>query len=113
MIDKGNKCIYNIYTYYEWDEDKNAANYRKHGVRFEEASTVFSDPMSIVFKDWNHPTVEERFVILGISSSANILLVCHCLRGDGDIIRIISARKADKDEERIYERGYFKDKATD
>ena len=109
MVDQNEKIIYTVYTKYEWDEQKNKINIAKHGVSFEEAVTVFSDPKSILFMDWNHSFKEDRFVIIGLSDLAHVLIVCHCYRDNDNIIRIISARKAEKVEEKIYEKGYFSD----
>lgn len=90
------------YIRYEWDPDKAASNERKHGVTFAEASTVFGDPYARVIDDPDHSDDEERFVILGASLRANVLIVCHCYRSGGDSIRIISARKATKTESKAY-----------
>ena len=109
MIDHDKEKVYTVYTKYEWDEQKNKINIAKHGVSFEEAVTVFSDPKSILFMDWNHSFEEDRFIIIGLSDLAHVLIVCHCYRENDNIIRIISARKAEKDEEKIYEKGYFSD----
>ena len=107
MIDKENNNIYNVCTEfgsYEWDPDKNAVNIEKHGISFEEAKTVFYDDEALVRDDPEHSEDEERFVILGLSSRANLLIVCHCYRASETVIRIISARKATKNESRFYER---------
>ena len=88
---------------FEWDEAKNSANQRKHGVSFEEAQTVFHDDWAILIEDDNPDDAEERFVLLGVSSALKTLVVCHCFREDDDVIRIISARKADRSERRDYE----------
>lgn len=82
---------------FEWDERKASANRRKHGVSFAEAKTAFFDENARVISDPEHSEDEERFVLLGLSISVRVLVVCHCYR-DGDVIRIISARKADRDE---------------
>ena len=88
---------------FEWDEAKAQANLRKHGVTFDEASTVFDDSYARVIEDPDHSDCEERFIILGLSIRARELVVCHCLRGpDGSTVRIISARKATKTESRQY-----------
>ena len=86
---------------FEWDEKKNRANLAKHGVDFEEAKSVFYDEMAIVFDDPDHSDDEDRFLIIGYSVKERICIVSHCFR-DGDVIRIISARKALKDEIRDY-----------
>jgi uncharacterized DUF497 family protein len=83
---------------FEWDEKKNAADRRKHGVSFAEAKTAFLDEDARVIPDPEHSDQEKRFVLLGLSISVRVLVVCHCYREDGDVIRIISARKADRDE---------------
>ena len=90
---------------FEWDPEKNRANYRKHGIRFEEAQTAFFDEEAILFDDPDHSDDEDRFLLLGSSSLARALVVVHCLRGRGDTIRIISARKATKSEREAYARG--------
>ncbi len=87
---------------FEWDERKNRENQRKHDVSFEEAKTVFYDQQAVEFYDDAHEEMEDRFLLLGVSSRLRILMVCHCLRQNGDMIRIISARKATKNEEREY-----------
>ncbi|MDE7018884.1 MAG: BrnT family toxin [Lachnospiraceae bacterium] len=87
---------------FEWDENKNQINKTKHGVGFEEAATVFYDDDAIVFDDPEHSMEEERFLILGISKHENLCIVSHCYRGDDNIIRIISARKATKGETKTY-----------
>jgi uncharacterized DUF497 family protein len=87
---------------FEWDERKNRENQRKHGVSFEEARSVFFDQQAIEFYDDEHAEMEDRFLLLGVSGRLRILLVCHCLRNGGDVIRIISARRATKNEERDY-----------
>ena len=92
-----------IYYYqFEWDPNKNATNIEKHGVAFEEASTVFDDIFARIISDPDHSDNEDRFIILGVSIKANVLIVCHCLRQSGRSIRIISARKATKKEESTY-----------
>ena len=87
---------------FEWDNFKNRINVAKHKVSFEEASTVFYDPNAIVFDDPSHSINEHRFLILGFSRKAHILIVSHCYREDDQIIRIISARKATKTEINFY-----------
>lgn len=87
---------------FEWNDKKNAANKRKHGVSFEEAQAVFLDENAVRFFDPDHSEDEDRFIMLGMSFKLRILVVCHCFREHDDIIRIISARKADKREEKSY-----------
>ncbi|MBR2685752.1 MAG: BrnT family toxin [Erysipelotrichaceae bacterium] len=89
---------------FEWDPSKNDTNQKKHKVSFEEAKTVFYDEDAIMFDDPDHSDdEEERFLILGFSSKARILLVCHCFRAQDRIIRIISARKATTEEKMTYD----------
>ena len=87
---------------FEWDENKAQSNIVKHKISFEEASTVFYDANAILFDDPDHSEDEARFNILGFSESANLLIVCHCTRDNDKIIRIISARKATKNETKQY-----------
>ena len=87
---------------FEWDENKNLINQKKHKISFEEAKTVFYDIEAIVIDDPEHSEEEERFIILGLSKKANLLVVCHCYRASDTIIRIISARKATVNETRQY-----------
>ena len=81
---------------------KGFENQKKHGVTFAEASTVFEDINALVISDPEHSEEEERFIILGFSLQANLLVVCHCYRASESIIRIISARKATRNESRQY-----------
>ena len=88
-----------------WDPQKNILNQAKHdGVNFEEAKSVFYDECARVIFDPLHSSEEDRFIILGFSSKLRLLVVCHCYREAEALIRIISARKATKQEEKIYER---------
>ena len=87
---------------FEWDPAKSSANRRKHGITFEEARTVFFDERARLIDDPDHSEDEDRFVLLGISASLRVLVVCHCYRSGGNVIRIISARKATKSEARFY-----------
>jgi len=89
---------------FEWDEAKNAENQRKHGVSFEEAESVFFDERALLIQDPDGASGEDRFVLLGMSGALRILLVCHCYREREAVIRIISARKADRAERADYER---------
>jgi uncharacterized protein len=86
---------------FEWDPEKAASNFRKHGVRFAEAVTIFDDSALLTMAD-EHPD-EERFVALGVGSSGRILVVLYTLRGER--IRIISVRKATRAERQQYEKG--------
>lgn len=91
------------YSNFEWDEKKAKTNADKHGVTFEEATSVFDDIYARVIDDPDHSGEESRFIILGISAKAHLLVVCHCYRiSDECNIRIISARKATKNEEATY-----------
>jgi len=85
-----------------WDEVKNRENKRKHGVSFEEAQTVFLDENAIRYYDPDHSTEEDRFIMLGMDFKLRVLVVCHCYRIDDAVIRIISARKANRKEEAAY-----------
>ncbi|MDA3874941.1 MAG: BrnT family toxin [Kiritimatiellae bacterium] len=87
---------------FEWDERKSKANKQKHKVSFDEAQSVFLDENAIRFFDPDHSKNEDRFLMLGMSFKLRILVVCHCYREDDTIIRIISARKADKREQSTY-----------
>jgi hypothetical protein len=86
-----------------WDSKKDAANLKKHGVSFEEASTVFRDVLSVTGADLDHSAGERRFVTFGNSKQNRLLVVAHT--EDGDIIRIISARLITRQERKIYEEG--------
>lgn len=88
---------------FEWDENKNTINKRKHKISFEEAQTVFYDAEALVIPDPEHSQDEERFIILGMSSRADLLVVCHCYRESETVIRIISARKATRNEAAQYQ----------
>ena len=87
---------------FEWDERKASVNAKKHGVTVKEAKSVFVDERAKLIGDPDHSEDEERFVLLGLSSSLRLLLVCHCYRSEGNIIRIISARKATSRESKTY-----------
>ena len=87
---------------FEWNKRKETANINKHGVSFEEARTTFFDEHAIVFHDPDHSDDEDRFILLGTSYKLNTLVVCHCFREEETIVRIISARKADRDESMKY-----------
>jgi uncharacterized DUF497 family protein len=87
---------------FEWDPRKNRANKAKHGVSFEEARTAFFDEHARVIPDPEHSEDEERFVLLGLSIELRVLVVCHCYRRANEVVRIISARKADATERNQY-----------
>ena len=89
---------------FEWDENKAQSNLEKHGVSFEEAMTVFYDEHALEFFDKNNSEWEDRFLMLGLSTEFKLLLICHCYRDNDNIIRIISARKATKNEAKNYKR---------
>jgi uncharacterized DUF497 family protein len=90
--------------HFDWDTEKAVANQIKHGVSFEEAQTVFNDCGALRIYDPDHSEDEERFVLLGLSASLHVLVVCHCYRENDEKIRIISARKATKKESATYEK---------
>lgn len=90
------------YIGFEWDERKNRQNKRKHGVSFVEAETVFLDENAIRYYDPDHSEDEDRFIMLGMSFKLRVLVVCHCYRRDDKVIRIVSARKANKKESAAY-----------
>ncbi|MEJ1355570.1 MAG: BrnT family toxin [Candidatus Sedimenticola sp. (ex Thyasira tokunagai)] len=91
---------------FAWDSAKAASNEKKHGISFEEAKSVFYDEFEIQFYDFDSSVPEEdRFLMLGLSSEARVLIVCHCERDSGNTIRIIDARKATKNERKFYEGG--------
>ena len=87
---------------FEWDNQKASINARKHGVSFEEAKSIFSDDNGKLIADPDHSEDEDRFVLLGLSNTLRLLLVCHCYRDDDNIIRIISVRKASAKESQTY-----------
>jgi hypothetical protein len=87
---------------FEWDPKKARTNQKKHGVSFEEAKSAFSDERGLVIDDPEHSEAEDRFVLLGMSAALRVLIVCHCYRASGDVIRIISARRADDQEQTDY-----------
>ena len=88
---------------FEWDTVKAASNKKKHGVSFKEAQSAFYDEFAVQFFDEENSESEDRFLMLGLSGEANLLIVCHCERDQGNVIRIISARKATKNESKYYQ----------
>ena len=90
---------------FEWDPPKAAENLKKHRISFDEAKSVFYDEFAVQFFDDEHSSEEERFLMLGMTSGARLLIVCHCEREQGEVIRIISARKATKRESAFYQGG--------
>lgn len=91
---------------FEWNARKARANKKKHGVSFEEATTVFGDPLARIFEDAEHSEIERREIIVGVSQRKNLLLVCFV--ESGDRIRLISARKATRMEREDYEENIHK-----
>jgi uncharacterized DUF497 family protein len=92
------------YIKFIWDEDKNKSNQKKHGISFKEAQTVFYDENARLISDSEHSQDEDRFILLGLSYTLRILVVVHSYLEDDEIIRIISARKATKNETKYYNR---------
>ncbi len=91
---------------FEWNTAKAVTNIKKHGVSFDEAKSVFFDDFAVQFFDQENSDTEDRFLMLGMSNETNLLLICHCERDDGNIIRVISARKATKNESKNYQQGH-------
>ena len=106
--EKGDLLIddnYNIITetlHFEWSPEKSDINIKKHGIDFHEAASVFDDLDALVIPDPIHSETEERFIIMGLSFYARLLVVVHCTRGEDERIRLISARKATKNEHKQY-----------
>lgn len=88
--------------HFEWDALKAQKNIEKHGITFEEAKTVFFDELADQFFDNDNSSEEDRFLLLGRSLHSRILMICHCYRDNDSVIRIISARKATKNESKFY-----------
>jgi uncharacterized DUF497 family protein len=86
---------------FEWDEEKDLSNRKKHGISFDETKTVFNDPRSITIADEDHSDDEDRYIDIGISSRGRLIVVSYTDRGSN--IRIISSRKATKSERKAYE----------
>jgi uncharacterized DUF497 family protein len=93
------------YISFEWDESKNKSNQKKHNVSFGEAKTVFYDENARLIHDLDHSESEDRFILLGLSSKLKVLVVVHNYNISNEIIRIISARKATKNEISFYSKG--------
>ena len=87
---------------FEWDLKKATLNSQKHGVSFEDAQTVFADERARLIDDPDHSEGEDRFLLLGIASTLRLLVVTHCYRVEGNVIRIISARRATREEQAYY-----------
>lgn len=97
--------MYNVHMTslrFEWEPKKASANLQKYGVSFEEAKSVFYDESAKLISDPDHSDEEDRFILLGVSHSLRVILVCHCYRSKGNVIRIISARKATAKESKAY-----------
>lgn len=90
------------YISFEWNQSKAKTNLQKHGISFEEAQSVFYDENALLIPDPGHSEDEQRFVILGLSERLRLLIVCHCYRQNDEVIRIISARKATRNETKSY-----------
>jgi len=89
---------------FEWDAAKAKTNLRKHGISFEEARTVFYDEQAVQYFDPDHSIEEDRFILLGMSFRLRVIVVCHCFGESESVIRLFSARRADKDEAQEYRR---------
>lgn len=101
--DWGESCLIEIEgQLFDWNKAKNLSNISKHGIPFKLAATVFSDPNSVVLDDKLHSQGEDRFIAIGLCKNLNLLVVCHCYREDDTVIRIISARKANTTETKMY-----------
>ena len=87
---------------FEWDATKEKANRRKHGISFDEAQTVFFDEHAVQFFDPDRSEDEDRFILLGMSFKLRVIVVCHCFRESETVVRLFSARRADKGEEQEY-----------
>jgi uncharacterized DUF497 family protein len=89
---------------FNWNKSKNLNNIRKHGIPFKEAATVFLDPNATLISDDDHSLDEDRYIVVGMSKKLKMLMVCHCYRDEsgGEVIRIISARPANKQEQELY-----------
>jgi len=90
---------------FTWDKEKGENNYKKHNVTFEEAATVILDPDTELYNDLEHSNNEARFKSIGFSIKSRVLIVCHCERENGEVVRIISARKADSYERKVFMEG--------
>ena len=107
LVAYSNIDMYNVHMTllrFEWEPRKATANFKKHGISFEEAKSVFYDERAKVISDPDHSEDEDRFILLGVSHSLRVILVCHCYRSEGNIVRIISARKATPKESSAYKR---------
>ena len=106
LLDAVHSHTYTVHMIkFEWGSVKAAANLKKHGVSFDDAQSIFYDEFALQFFDAENAATEDRFLMLGMSSEAMLLLVCHCERDGGDTVRIISARKATSNERKYYHGG--------
>ena len=97
------RCNYTVgHLGFEWDAKKAERNAKKHGTRFEEAATAFLDPMGRLIADPDHSVGEHRFLLLGLSARERLLVIAHVYRGEGEAIRLISARRATPRERSDY-----------
>jgi uncharacterized protein len=87
---------------FEWDDRKALSNENKHGISFEEAETVFNDEAARLLYDEEHSSEEDRYILLGMSDSLSLLVVCHVYKEDEETIRIFSARRANRREQQQY-----------
>ena len=87
---------------FEWDASKAKSNLKRHGISFEEAQSVFFDDYALQFYDDSHSEEEDRFLLLGLNNTSKLLMIVHCEREDGNVVRIISARKATTNESAFY-----------
>ncbi len=87
---------------FEWDDNKSLANQKKHRVSFDEAQTIFVDENALLIDDPDHSDEEDRFILMGLSAKLRALVVCHCYRRSNEVVRIISARKATRHEQKSY-----------
>lgn len=87
---------------FKWDREKSLSNIEKHGISFKSGAVVFFDPNAVEYDDEENSLDEERFKIIGLDESQRLLMVSHCYREDDSVVRIISARKASKYEEKKY-----------
>lgn len=104
-IDRSGGRCYTRRVGFEWDDEKAAANLSKHGVSFDEANTVFNDPLYVDFFDPDHSHDEYRYLIVGESSRGRLLIVSYAERGD--LVRVISARELTSAEQKEYEEGEY------
>lgn len=96
-----------VFFNFGWDNRKNQANEKKHGISFEEAKSVFYDEHARLIYDPDHSTNEDRYILLGMSLKFRILVICHCYRNQESLIRIISARKATREEQKKYKEKFL------